>query len=229
VKEVKPPVAAVRESVEIVQMLLRGDSGGYQGSIFQIDPHVKLQTPLLRSSVPILIGTWGQQLASVAGELADEVKIGGSANPAMVPVMKEWIAVGERKAGRANGSVGVVVGAVCIVDEDGVAARTAIKREVALYLPVIAALDVTLQVDPELLTRIKQHVDAHEIDQAAALISDDLLAKFVFAGTPEEVLAHAQSIYDAGASRVEFGTPHGLHAATGIKLLGERVIPYLNR
>jgi 5,10-methylenetetrahydromethanopterin reductase len=62
---------------------------------------------------------------------------------------------------------------------------------------------------------------------AAALISDDLLRPFAFAGTPEDVIAHAEAIFAAGASRVEFGTPHGLTDARGIQLLGERVLPAL--
>jgi 5,10-methylenetetrahydromethanopterin reductase len=33
------------------------------------------------------------------------------------------------------------------------------------------------------------------------------------------------ALLEAGATRVEFGTPHGLTAARGIELLGRRVLP----
>ena len=33
------------------------------------------------------------------------------------------------------------------------------------------------------------------------------------------------ALFEAGVSRVEFGTPHGLTAARGIELLGRRVLP----
>jgi 5,10-methylenetetrahydromethanopterin reductase len=173
---------------------------------------------VLRSDVPILVGTWGEKLAKVAGELANEVKLGGCANPDMVPLMRRWI---------GNPQVGIVVGAVCMVDEDGPAAKHMVKRDLALYLPVVAGLDKTVQVEPELLSRIGALVDANQREQAAALISDDLLRKFAFAGTPAEIAVQTAQIFEAGASRVEFGTPHGIDAATGIKLLGERVIPAL--
>ncbi len=42
------------------------------------------------------------------------------------------------------------------------------------------------------------------------------LDRFAFAGTPEEVAAHARRLYDAGAKRVEFGTPQGLTTAAGV-------------
>ncbi len=226
IEELKPPVAAVRECVECFSKLLRGESG-FAGSVFQLDPTVRLPYQPLRERLPILIGTWGKQLGKVAGELADEVKIGGSANPAMIPVMQRYIAEGERTVGRPSGSVGIVVGAVTVVDEDSRAAKNRVKRDLALYLPVVAALDVTANLDPELLAQMARLVDERRTDEAGALISDDLLAKFAFAGSPAEVLAHAQRLYDAGACRVEFGTPHGIQPEKGIHLLGKHVLPNL--
>ncbi len=227
IREVEPVNAAVRDSVQIVRRLLAGDLAGYAGKAFQLGAGIKLPYPVLRPRIPILIGTWGRQLAGIAGESADEVKIGGSANPDMIGVMRAWIAEGERRAARPDGDCGIVLGAVTVVDEDSARAKLAVKRDLALYLPVVAALDPTLRLDPELIARIDQHVEADERDQAAALISDEILRKFAFAGSPDEVLNHAQSLYDAGARRVEFGTPHGLDPETGIRLIGERILPYL--
>jgi 5,10-methylenetetrahydromethanopterin reductase len=45
------------------------------------------------------------------------------------------------------------------------------------------------------------------------------------AGTPEQVAAQAAELIEAGADRVEFGTPHGISKAEGLRLLGERVLP----
>ena len=58
-------------------------------------------------------------------------------------------------------------------------------------------------------------------------ISDDMLDRFAMAGTPEQVAEQARALFEAGASRVEFGSPHGLTAEAGIRLLGERVLPRL--
>jgi len=226
IQERKPPINAIHEAIQIVRRLLSGVDDAYVG-VFNLRAGVKLPYPVYRPSVPILIGTWGQNLAWLAGKVADEVKIGGCANPAMVPVMRNWIAEGEGQNGREEGRVGIVVGAVTVIDEDSRAAKDYVKRDLALYLPVVASLDVTLHIEPELLSRIDHLVSARQNAEAAAQISDDILAKFAFAGSPEEVLEHAQRIYDAGAHRVEFGTPHGLQPAHGIKLLGERVLPNL--
>ncbi len=47
-------------------------------------------TSALRPSVPLLIGTWGERTAAWAGTVAAELKIGGSANPELVPVVRGW-------------------------------------------------------------------------------------------------------------------------------------------
>lgn len=98
-----------------------------------------------------------------------------------------------------------------------------------MYLAVVAALDPTVTIDPELLSRVTERVGAGDHTGAGRLIDDDLLDLFAFAGTPEHVALQAQSLIDAGASRVEFGTPHGLDDAGGIELLGREVLPLLRR
>lgn len=229
VRAVAEPIQAIREAVEIVRYLLAGQTGGYRGQVYTLAEHARAPYPLPEQPVPIQIGTWGPRLCAVAGEVADEVKVGGSANPAIVPAIRSTIAAGERAAGREPGAVGVVLGAVTVVDEDRAAARRLARREVALYLPVIAGLDPTFAVEPDLLERMRRHVNAGETQRAAGLISDDLLDRFAFAGTPADVVGHCEAIFAAGARRVEFGTPHGLDAHTGLRLLGEEVLPALRR
>jgi alkanesulfonate monooxygenase SsuD/methylene tetrahydromethanopterin reductase-like flavin-dependent oxidoreductase (luciferase family) len=53
------------------------------------------------------------------------------------------------------------------------------------------------------------------------------LDRFVFAGTPEEVAAQALRLFEAGAARVDFGTPQGLTTPGGVALLADRVLPLL--
>ena len=221
------PVARLREAIGVVTRLLAGDRSGFAGEFYRLEAGQGLLYPVLRPRVPLLVGTWGARTAALAGEVADEVKVGGSANPAMVGVMRRRIAPGEERAGRASGSVGVVLGAVTVVDRDGAAARAVARREVARYLPVVAPLDPTVDVPGDLLQRMAALVDAGAGDAAAALVPDDLLDRFAFSGTPEQVSAQAAAIFAAGGNRVEFGTPHGLTAVDGLRLLGERVLPAL--
>jgi 5,10-methylenetetrahydromethanopterin reductase len=229
ITEAQPPVQAIREAVDVIRYMWSGKSGGYQGQVYQIADYVTAPYPLPKEKIPILIGTWGKKLAAIAGEIADEVKIGGSANPDVIPVIADYIAEGEQAAGRERGTVGVAIGAVSVVDEDREAARWEVKRQVALYLPIVAKLDPTVKLEPELLARVEQFSNQKDYGAAARLISDETLDKFAFAGNPNDMIEHAERLFAAGASRVEFGTPHGLNPRAGIRLLGEKVLPSLRR
>ena len=229
ISESASPIQQIRETVEIIRYFLEGRSDGYHGRIYQIAENVCAPYPLPEKPVPVLIGTWGKVLSALAGEVADEVKIGGSANPDIVPVIRGYIAEGEKRAGRVAGSVNIVIGAVSVVDEDRENARQLARREVTLYLPVVASLDPTVALDPGLVERLSYHADRREYDEAGRQISDDLLDRFVLAGNPADMIAHCERLFDAGADRIEFGTPHGIQSTAGIRLIGERVIPALRR
>lgn len=220
------PVTAIRETIAVVRHLLGAEQGAFEGELFRLQQNQRLQYPVVRADVPIMIGTWSPRLAALAGELAAEVKVGGSANPDMVAVMQGWISDGARRAGRTRHEIGIALGAVTVVDEDGERARSMARVEVARYLPVVAALDTTKPVDPELLARIAGAVSRDDFTAASACISDELLERFAFAGTPTDIVARVETILAAGATRIEFGTPHGLTARSGIDLLGKRVLPH---
>jgi 5,10-methylenetetrahydromethanopterin reductase len=120
------------------------------------------------------------------------------------------------------------MGAVTVVDNDRKAARELVRREAALYLPVVASLDPTLE-DPEWLARIQAAAERSDYEYISRQISDEMLERFAFAGNHEDIIRQVEKLIEAGASRVEFGTPHGLNPAEGVRLLGEKVLPYFKK
>jgi len=219
--EQRRPMAAIAEAWEIVSRLLAGDRSGFAGDVFHLAPGKGLVYERERERVPLLIGTWSPRLTEFAAKHADELKLGGSANPALVRLMRERLG--------AAAEVGVVVGAVTVVDADGKRARDHARRQVAMYLAVIAGLDPTANLDPELLAALTARVEAGDNVGAANLVSDEVLDLFAFAGTPTQVAEQAEALFDAGARRVDFGTPHGLDERVGVELLAGEVAPRLQR
>jgi 5,10-methylenetetrahydromethanopterin reductase len=149
----------------------------------------------VREQVPLLIGTWGPDTARWAGTVADEVKIGGTANPDLAPLVRGWI---------DNTGVRIVTGCVTVVDEDGTWARARAASVVQPYLDVVARHDPTLAQGEE-----------------------PRLERFCIAGTPEEVAERVVELWEAGADRVELGTPQGRTPLSGVELICERVLPLL--
>ena len=225
--EPQRPVAALREALECVRHLLAQSKEPYRGEIFQLAGGDALRWNILRPNIPLLLGSWGVQTIRACIQHISEIKIGGPTNPAVIPQERAATDRAALAASRTPGAVGLVVGAVTVVDHDGVAARALARRKAALYLPIIAQLDHTLNLDPALLEQLAAAAAAYDFDLAAGYISDALLRKLAFAGTPGEVADQAIGLYYACVSRVEFGTPHGLSEAEGLRLLGEGVLPAL--
>lgn len=219
--EQRRPLRSVAEAWEIVRRLLAGDRTGFAGEVFRLEPGHGLAYAPERKRVPLLIGTWSPRLTAFAAEQADELKLGGSANPALVRLTRERIG--------PDAELGVVAGAVTVVDRDGKRARAHARQQVAMYLAVVAALDPTAALDPELIAALKGRLASGDRAGAAKLISDDALDLFAFSGTPAEVAAQAEALFEAGAQRVEFGTPHGLDERAGVALLADEVAPRLGR
>lgn len=220
------PITYLAEASAIVARLLAGDRDGFEGEVFRLAPDVALRYEPQRRRVPLLIGSWGPRTLALAGRIADEAKIGGSANPDMVAWARHRIDAGVSSA-RAAADVGLVMGAVTVVDEDGPAARTLAKQEVAMYLDVVAELDPTYRVPSQVLDAVRTHLRSGDSAAAGAAIPDEVLDRFAFSGTPEQVADQTLALFAAGADRVEFGTPHGITPEAGIDLLGTHVIPRL--
>jgi len=212
------PVKALREAMLAVRHLLRRSTEPLAGEIFPLAGGDGLRWDAIRPGIPFLLGSWGPRMLREGLALVDEIKLGGTANPAVA----DWL-----RAQTGNVPVRLVVGAVTVVDEDGAAARARAKREVALYLPVVAELGPRLAIEPEVLAGVRAAAAIYDYDAAARFISDELLRRIAFAGTPNEVAGQALELFAAGVDRVEFGTPHGLSTQEGVRLLGERVLPAL--
>ena len=100
----------------------------------------------------------------------------------------------------------IVVGCVSVVDDDGDWACERARAAVGPYLEVVARHDPTLELG---------HGEEPPLD------------RFAIFGTPEEVASRVRELWDAGADRVELGTPQGRTTPAGIDLICERVLPLL--
>lgn len=216
-------LSAVRDAVGITKAMLAGDGADYSGPTWAIPAGQRFHYPVARPTVPIMVGTWSPRMSALAGEIGDEVKVGASANPEMARLVRTWVSPGAARAGRDPADIGVVLGAVTIVDEDRDLAMNQARSIIAGYLDVVGDLDPSATIDPELLARIGDLVRQGRADQAGALIPAELVRCFAFAGNPSDIIEHVEAAFAAGATRVEFNAPYSL--AGSPDLLADSVLP----
>jgi 5,10-methylenetetrahydromethanopterin reductase len=214
------PITAMREALACIRHLLSRSSAPLSGAIFSLSGGDAFRWNILRSDIPFMLGSWGAHTMRACAKYVQEIKLGGTTNPDAVRGVLNTL---------GESSIGIVAGAVTVVDQDGAAARALARRAAALYLPVVAQFDRSISIEPERLRGMREAAAHYDYDRAASFISDELLRRFAFAGAPDDVVAQAAALFEAGASRIEFGAPHGLTAEEGLRLLGARVLPALRR
>ena len=229
--ETTHPITTVREAVELIRRLLRGERAAYHGKIFHATEAAHLQWPPPRADIPLMIGTWGAQMCRMAGAIADEVKAGSLWSAAYGRHMWEHIAAGARAAGRAPSAVRLVFGPLTSIAEDREEAKAHARRTLAFYLPYLSPMPEFVGVAPEEIARIKEATARNAYDEAASLVSDVALENFALYGTPRDIIAGIERMLDeTQVGRIEFGMPHGPRGSfEAIHLLGKHVAPHFAR
>ena len=208
------PVRRLCEAVEVVRHLFAGNDDAYRGEIFQMEQGTCLAYRPLRREVDLMLGTWGPLGMSLAGEIASEVKIGGTANPALLAPAKKSLVHGEVRAHRPPGETGLVCGAVTVVDDDSTRARRLARAEVAMYLPVVASLDPAPGLEEVDLAAIQSLARAGQHDEAARLVPDSVLDRFAFSGTPDQVATQVTALSRPVPRASSSGLPTALRQRT---------------
>ncbi|OLS26710.1 MAG: 5,10-methylenetetrahydromethanopterin reductase [Candidatus Heimdallarchaeota archaeon LC_3] len=214
----KHPISALKDAYRCIIHLLNKKGESFESKYFPLKGKDVLKWQIIQSNIPMLLGSWGPQTIKACKPYISEVKFGGTANPDLIPWALDTI---------DDKSIGIVLGCVTVVDEDGDKARNLARKEVAPYLPIVGKLDPSLSISNDLFQEIVEATQINDLDKASEFIDDELLAKFTFSGTPEEIVAQAIQIFNSGGSRIEFGTPHGVNSIKGIKMLGKEVLPVI--
>jgi 5,10-methylenetetrahydromethanopterin reductase len=230
--ERKKPARAIRESMDLIRALLRGETVDYRGEVVTFN-HGGLSFKPGRGEIPVYVASNGPLGQRVAAELADGVIMEGCASTAEVRAFRSAVEGWARKAGRDPHSIRVVARLNTCVAADGRAARDAVRPTVARYLGAgrlrsrtAAAQGLTLPA--EALAAVAGAPYAAGVAPylpLLPLITDHHVDAFALAGTVDEVTEHAIALRKAGADAVivrpfaaEGGTIEDTIAALGAEV-----------
>ena len=228
------PVAALRETVEIVRALLRGERVEYEGKVVSLD-NGRLTFEPVRSEIPIYFATHGAQISRLAGKVADGVLIANTLLPRMLQFYMDRIAEGLRGAGREQQGFDFGLRIEACISGDYDAAFAVMRRRMANRLigqyphwEYLKELGVAM---PPAFVEIAAKKDARLTDEAASVMPRELVEHTVLAGDAQRV---AEQL--ARVMRPEIGSlTIRPHAAPGepldevIRAFAEDVMPRVER
>jgi 5,10-methylenetetrahydromethanopterin reductase len=178
------PLARLRETVEVVRRLVRGDEVRFGDDAAT---GARLDFIPVRPAIPIYLGVTGPRALALAGEIADGVILNGFVSVAYTSRAVEIVREAAQAAGRDPDAIEIAASIVVAVAEDGREARDATRPLVAIYLAEFPNIARESGVPAELLAQIAA---VHRRDgsvAAARLIDDGIVDDLVCAGTIGEV------------------------------------------
>lgn len=202
-------VAHLREAIELIRLLLQSEENvTYEGSTVRFVNDRLGFGPI--PHVPIVIGTRGPNVLTLAGEVADQIIIGGYCSRATVEWALDHVDRGVVRAGRAADELKVSVMVYAGIDDDRTRALDGARwgALVALWssLNVLDELPLGVDVPDELLDymRTTQKSFHPEVMQPGMdLIPEELLVPLSLAGTPDDCRAKLRDLAASGGDRID--------------------------
>jgi 5,10-methylenetetrahydromethanopterin reductase len=226
-------VQTIREAIAVIRPLLAGESVDFEGETVSADG-IRLAFPA-RPSLPILVAGRGDKVLAMAGEVADGAMIATYATPEGVAHAVGRIADGARRADRSVSDLKLISRVDGWIDEDPARARDALRPMIARLLasshPDTSFVDAVGIEIPAALREVIRERNRDRAQEAAHLVTDELVDAFSWAGTGAEVTGRVAGIAALGVSHVTF-VPHPPAGATveeGIRAFASGVIEPLRR
>jgi 5,10-methylenetetrahydromethanopterin reductase len=232
------PATVMRESVEIIRGVLKGDAFDYRGKVFAASvPPLKSDAHVPRNIPPIYVAGTGPAMQKLGGSLGDGLLTASITTPAFVGYSKRNMEEGAAKVGRDPSQL--IVGCVIVgsIGHDSKKGRDGAREQAAMYLAnkvqnIKGSADVLLESAGITFDELQPVADAMERSgrkSAAEAVSDELLRKVCpIAGTPDECIAKIEEYRDAGCTHIMLEI-WGDDRTGQAKLFGDAVLPHFRR
>ena len=218
------PLSALRESIEVLRQMFRGEAVECDGRVFQIGAGMRFTLEPYRSKIPIYLGATGPRAMRLAGEVADGF-LPLFAKPDTMRAAIETVKASAEQAGRNADDIDMSGLVLVSMQLDDGAAREAIKPLLAtLFAWFSARRDVPVfkefGIGPDELDVIAEAWAGGEL--RPDLISDAVIDGMAIAGSPERCREHFERLVEAGVTHpilAPFVVPEGQTMAQYLEAL----------
>lgn len=217
------PLTHVREAVEALRPILRGDRSSFEGEYVRVGGYKHPSPP--PSPVPLFLGSLNPRSLRMAGELADGLCI-NQVGPHHVPAMLDEVRAGAKAAGRElPDPFPVMARLFCLVTDDAPSARKVVSGVFAPYVATSVYNRFYRWMGYEEEARaIADAARAGDKDAMRGAFTDRMARDLFVIGSLDEVVARLREYVDAGVTiPVVAPLAPGAEAAAGIlQAIGER-------
>jgi 5,10-methylenetetrahydromethanopterin reductase len=192
-------LAALEQAVGLIRGLIAGESPTHPDSQAQV--HLTYARGGTR--IPVYVAVSSPRIHRLAGKIADGAIVLVGLDPHFLAASRRELESGAASAGRDLAAEGfrVVCWTPCSIQEDGQAARAAVKAHVSRVLKRDLPFELSAK-DMALVRKIREEYEYYEHMVAGTghgeIVPDSLVEKFAVAGTPAEARAQVERLAATG-------------------------------
>jgi 5,10-methylenetetrahydromethanopterin reductase len=231
--EAKDPIARTREAVHLIRETLKSSPETkmlpFTGKEFHWSDQAYLRFKPLRNKIPIHIAAFGKEYLELSGEMGDG-SLPMITPPESSSYMVDAIRKGCIKANRDPKEVNIVGFAWISISKDNPEkAKQYLKQIISYFGPYLEeeALQ-SIGLSSSDFSPIRREINRGRYDLAKALVTDDML-QLGISGTVSACIERIAKTEKMGINQISLGGPWGPDISEAIKIVGEQIIPSINR
>jgi len=204
--DMRKPVQAMREVVEVTRRLLAMERVTYEGMFVHVND---IEIDIMHGDrspkqVPIYVGATGMKMMELAGEIGDGVLLNYMVSPVYNAQAMAALATGAARAGRRVEDIDRPQLIVCSLDADRSTALDRARELLTQYLGqqphITKASGVSQELIDEIGSVLSWPATPAQVERAMALVPDEVVQLITASGTPDECRAKVREYVEAGCT-----------------------------
>jgi 5,10-methylenetetrahydromethanopterin reductase len=216
------------ETLQLVRRFFTRCDTPFKGEFFSANEKAVLRWEPLRNDIPLILGSWNEKMAYLAGKYCSELQVAESWDQDYLEKLYTQLCHGAEAAGQSQVPYFSIGGISCISNDETAAFQKA-KHSLAIYLPYLKGIMVNsgIDVNREDIKKIDTYSKKGQFEQAVPFISDDLVKSLSLSGTPVQVTEKLEYLINHIDIRgILFSPPYGIMNSieNNLRLIAEQVI-----
>jgi 5,10-methylenetetrahydromethanopterin reductase len=219
-------VTRIREAVELMRRLWRGEVAVFQGHEFQWADQCYLRFKPVRKRIPIYVSGFEEENLALSGEIGDG-SLPMVTPPESAGLMVKRVLKGVTTAKRDSREVDICACGWFSISADGNGTDIDLLKDIIAYFgPYLEeeALN-TVGLSHADFIEISRLITDKQYEAARAKITPAML-QLAVTGSPSNVIQKIEMFHEAGITQVSVGGPLGPDPKEAIRLFGQKIIPH---
>jgi len=219
------------ETIMQVKRLLNNQKEVLSGKYFKATEKAFLRIENIDNKIPIVVGTWNEKMAEIAGEHAEELQTANVWNMEYLKKLKTSLIIGAARSVSSSDKKISIGGMACISNNTEKAYLEA-KKTISVYIPYLSKLleKQGFDVQNEYFTNLFNYSKHGNYQMCCEMLTNEVVDSISLVGTPENIVNKIENIrQNIEIEGIMFSPPYGIESIEeNLEFLMENVVKKIN-